>query len=302
VTPDIGLAGAFLGGLLSLISPCSALLLPSFFAYAFTRLASLMARTAVFYLGLAVVLVPLGAGVGAVGALLTRYRDTVTTVGGVVIIVLGVVIALGGGFAVPRVSERISRLRMGSMATVFALGALYGLAGFCAGPLLGGVLTVAAAGGHTGYGGLLMAVYALGMAAPLFVLALLWDRFDLAHRRWLRGRAIRIGPLRTHTTSLISGLLFAGIGALFLLTSGTATIGGPVGVDAQYDLQVWLERVTRTVTDVSVLFVVALVLLAILVIRAIVLNRRDRSRDGAESSHPGGGPKSPVERGQEAQR
>lgn len=134
------------------------------------------------------------------------------------------------------------------------------------------------------------------------MLALLWDRFGLAHRRWLRGRAIRIGPLRTHTTSLISGLLFAGIGALFLFTSGTATIGGPVGVDAQYDLQVWLERVTRTATDVSVLFVVALILLAILVIRAIVLNRRDRSRDGAESSHPECGAKPPAEHGQEAQR
>ncbi len=33
---QIGLLGAFLGGVLALLSPCSALLLPSFFAYAFT--------------------------------------------------------------------------------------------------------------------------------------------------------------------------------------------------------------------------------------------------------------------------
>ncbi|WP_009945137.1 hypothetical protein [Saccharopolyspora erythraea] len=36
---EIGLVGAFLGGLLSLLSPCSALLLPSFFAYAFNGIA-----------------------------------------------------------------------------------------------------------------------------------------------------------------------------------------------------------------------------------------------------------------------
>lgn len=29
---------------------------------------------------------------------------------------------------------------------------------------------------------MLLAVYALGMAAPLFVLAALWDRFDLGSR------------------------------------------------------------------------------------------------------------------------
>ena len=42
-------------------------------------------------------------------------------------------------------------------------------------------------GGVVG-GGVLLVVYALGMAAPMFVLALLWDRFDLGRRRWLRGR------------------------------------------------------------------------------------------------------------------
>ena len=32
---DIGYLSAFLGGLLSLLSPCSIMLLPAFFAYAF---------------------------------------------------------------------------------------------------------------------------------------------------------------------------------------------------------------------------------------------------------------------------
>lgn len=49
---DIGLAGATVGGLLSLLSPCSVMLLPAFIAYAFGSVRQILARTAVFYLGL----------------------------------------------------------------------------------------------------------------------------------------------------------------------------------------------------------------------------------------------------------
>lgn len=276
MTPQIGLLGALLGGLLTLISPCSALLLPSFFAFAFDRVATLLVRTAVFYLGLAAVLVPLGAGVGAVGSLLTRYRDTVTQIGGIVLIVLGILIIGGRGFGLGAATRWMGRLQVGSMLSVLALGAVYGLAGFCAGPLLGSVLTVSAAGGSAAYGGLLMGVYALGMAVPLFVMALVWDRLHLGSRRWLRGRTITIGPLTTHTTSLISGILFAGIGVLFLTTDGTANIGGFSGVDAQYHLQSWLQNVVGAVGDATVLLVAATTVLLILLVRIAHLTRRSR--------------------------
>ena len=58
----------------------------------------------------------------------------------------------------------------------------------------------------------LLAVFALGMAFPLFLLALLWERFQLGTRAWLRGREVAIGPLRLHTTNIISGLVFVAIG------------------------------------------------------------------------------------------
>ena len=277
---DIGLLGALFGGILSLVSPCSALLLPSFFAYAFDNVGRLLARTAVFWLGLAVVLVPLGAGVGAVGSLVTQYRGVVTTVGGVLLIVLGVLAILGKGFAFAPAQRAQGRIKVSSTASVFALGAVYGLAGFCAGPLLGAVLTVAATGGQASYGGLLMAVYAFGMALPLFVLALLWERFDLGNRGWLRGREIVIGPLRTHTTALISGLLFIGIGLLFLLTDGTANLGGVVGVDGQFSMQVWLGEISDKVPDTTL--VIGLLLLAALAVGANALRRR-RAETRAEA-------------------
>ncbi|WP_067176534.1 cytochrome c biogenesis CcdA family protein [Microtetraspora niveoalba] len=277
---QVGFLGAFLGGLLSLVSPCSALLLPSFFAYAFGRVGTLARRTAVFYAGLAVVLVPLGAGVGAVGALVTRYRDVATTVGGVVLILLGGAAILGKGFGLAAAQRATARIRISSTGSVFALGAVYGLAGFCSGPLLGSVLTVSAAGGEPVYGGALMALYALGMAVPLFFLALLWDRFDLGRRAWLRGRPIRLGPLRTHTTSLVSGLLFVAIGVLFLLTDGTADLGGLSGVDEQFSLQVWVRDVAGRVPDA--LLPLALVLAAV----AVLLARLRRSRATREPAVP----------------
>ena len=205
---QIGLLGAFLGGLLALLSPCSALLLPSFFAYAFDGAGKLAGRTGIFYLGLAAVLVPLGAGVGAIGSAITRYREVTTMIGGVVIIALGVMIIVGRGFALGSAQRAAARIDVSSTGSVFALGAVYGLAGFCSGPLLGAVLTVAVAGGQAAYGGVLMALYAAGMVIPLFVLALVWDRFSLGSRTWLRGKEISIGPLKTHTTSLISGGTF----------------------------------------------------------------------------------------------
>jgi cytochrome c biogenesis protein CcdA len=270
----IGVLGAFLGGLLALVSPCSALLLPSFFAYAFERVATLVTRTLGFYLGLAAVLVPLGAGAGAIGSLLTRYRGVATTVGGVVLIALGVATMLGIGFGLGAAQRATARIRVSSLTSVVALGAVYGLAGFCAGPLLGSVLTVSAVGGDPLYGALLMALYAAGMAAPLFVLALLWDRIEPRTRGRLRGRELRVGPVRTHTTSLVSGALFVAIGLLFLMTDGTANLGGFMGVDSQYDLQVWLERVADAVSDAAVLLVVVLMAIAWLVARKVRRHRR----------------------------
>jgi cytochrome c biogenesis protein CcdA len=279
VTIEIGLAGAFFGGLLALISPCSALLLPSFFAYAFGTWQTLVARTAAFTLGLAAVLVPLGAGVGAVGSLLTRYRYAVTMTGGAVMIALGVAIALGFGFALPGTASRIGRLKVGSAVSAVLLGALYGLAGFCAGPLLGGVLTLAATGGTPWYGGLLMAAYAVGMALPLFLLALLWDRLRLGTRSWLRGRELRIGPVRSHSTALISGLLFVGIGVLFLLTDGTASVGSVVGVEAEFAAQLWARRVAGAIGDVWMWFGLTLIVLAAMVLRVVRRSRRSASAD-----------------------
>jgi cytochrome c biogenesis protein CcdA len=239
---EVSLLASFLGGLLSLLSPCSALLLPAFFAYAFQSRGELVGRTAVFYLGLCATLVPLGMGIAAVSALVYGHRSTLITVSGLTIIALGVVQIAGGGFAFGPVERLRGRIRGDSIVTTFCLGAVYGFAGFCSGPILGAVLTVAASSGSALRGAGLLATYAAGMATPLFLMALLWDRLDLGHRRWLRGRELSLGKIRLHTTNLISGLMFVAIGVLFIAFEGTSGLESLYAAGGATDLALSAQR------------------------------------------------------------
>ncbi|CAM3250406.1 MULTISPECIES: cytochrome c biogenesis CcdA family protein [Streptomyces] len=279
---EVGYVAAFLGGLLALLSPCSALLLPAFFAYSIDSAGRLIARTGIFYLGLATTLVPLGAAGSFAGRLFYGHRDLLVTVGGWLIIALGVAQIVGLGFAPRRLAEASGRIRPTTALSVYALGAVYGLAGFCAGPILGSVLTVAAVHGNPVYGGVLLAVYALGMAVPLFVLALLWDRFDLGRRRWLRGRELRLGRLRLHTTSLLSGLFFVLLGVLFLAFDGAAGLPGLTDVDGAFAAENWARRVGDAVPD-AVLLAVLLVAAGAVALVALVRGRRATRADRTDT-------------------
>lgn len=264
---DIGYPAALLGGLLALLSPCSALLLPAFFAYSVDSAGRLLARTGVFYAGLATTLVPLGAAGSFAGRLFYGHRDLLVALGGWLIIALGLAQILGLGFASRRIAALSGRIRPTTALSVYALGLVYGLAGFCAGPILGSVLTVAALGGNPVYGGLLLAVYALGMAVPLFLLALLWARFDLGGRRWLRGRAFRLGRFELHTTSLLSGLFFIVLGAVFLAFDGTTALPGLLSVDDSFAAEQWARGVGEAVPDWALLGGVALVAATVTLVR-----------------------------------
>ncbi|MER7956818.1 cytochrome c biogenesis CcdA family protein [Streptomyces sp. NPDC096030] len=267
MTSDIGYLAAFLGGLLALLSPCSALLLPAFFAYSIDSTSRLLARTGIFYAGLATTLVPLGAAGSFAGRLFYGNRDLLVALGGWTIIVLGVLQILGMGFASRRIAEVGGRIRPTTAVSVYALGLVYGLAGFCAGPILGSVLTVAALSGSPAYGGLLLAVYALGMAVPLFLLALLWDRYELGRRRWLRGRTVRAGRFELHTTSLLSGLFFVLLGTLFLAFDGTTALPGLLSVDESFAVEERVASLGRSVPDWALLVVVVAVVAVVLAVR-----------------------------------
>ncbi len=278
---DVSLVAAFAAGTLALLSPCSALLLPSFFAYAFSGRSQLVSRTGAFYLGLVVTLVPMGTGASAASSVFYGHRPLLITIAGWSIIALGVLQISGRSMTMPfadRLQAWSHRRSAGAtwLSTV-ALGAVYGLAGFCSGPVLGAILTMAATERSPIGGGALLAVYALGMAAPLFVLAMLWDRFDLGHRSWLRGRELRRGPIRVHSAALMSGALFVAIGIVFLRFDGTAGITGTFGLGDMTDLEFDAQRaVSEWFAGVPAWVIPAV----IAVIAALVARRRARQLVG----------------------
>lgn len=249
---ELTLLGAFLGGALSLLSPCSAMLLPAFFAYAFSSPGALIARTGVFFLGLATSLVPLGLLAGTVGAWVTLHRDGLMTAAAIVVIVLGVAMLLG--VRLPAMTRQRGA-KSTSIASVYALGTVYGLAGVCAGPLLGAALTMAAYGGNALLGGVVMLVFAAGMALPLLLLALLWERVP-GVRRLVRPRELVIGRWRNAWSSVIGGAITVGIGVLLLATRGTSTLGSMLGYSEQARLEGWVQHASAAIPNWVFLVVV----------------------------------------------
>lgn len=283
-----GLTAALVGGVLTLLSPCSVMLLPAFFSYAFTTPTRLLGRTGIFYLGLLVTLVPMGLAAGATGALLVAHRDTLVAVAATVLIVLGMVQVLGIPLPVPHL--RRSRARVGvrsggtgsvggtpgggvpggsahdagtheggaDSARIFLMGAAFGAAGTCSGPVLGSVLTIAALGGSALHGGLALAVYGAGMALPLVMLSWLWSRSDRV-RAWVRPRPVTVLGARTTWTQVVGGLLSLGVG-MFLLVSRGVTSSGVLSTTQQFAVESWVVDHLGAVPDrVFALAVVALV-------------------------------------------
>jgi cytochrome c biogenesis protein CcdA len=248
----IGFHGAFLGGVLTLLSPCSVMLLPAFFSYAFSTPRLLLARTGMFFLGLITTLVPLGVLAGTLGAFVTGHRDIVVAVAAAVVIVLGLIMVLG--LPIPFLRTGAAAEGTSSLA-VYALGTVYGLAGVCAGPLLGAVLTVAAVTGNALYGGVVLLFFAAGMAAPLGVLALVWGRLPFV-RRLVRPREIRIGRWRGTWTGVVSGTVTTALGVLLLVTDGTASLGGLLGAADQVRLEGAARRLAGGVPDLVVVAIV----------------------------------------------
>jgi cytochrome c biogenesis protein CcdA len=231
---------AFAGGILSLLSPCSALLLPAFFAYAFPSPTRLALRTGIFYAGLVTVLVPAGVGAGAVGAVLLAERGPLTLLAGLTLIAIGAVQLLLGGFELPGASLRPA-MSAESAASTFVLGLSYGLGGFCAGPILGGILTIAAGSGGVVPGALLLAAYGAGMAFPLFLLALIWERLGATWKGRLRGRAVRVGGVERHISTVLSSAMFILLGAGFIVFQGPAMFSGLYAGAGLDDLALRLE-------------------------------------------------------------
>ena len=284
----ISLLPAFLGGALALLSPCGALLLPGYLASTVTRRAGLLLHGAVFYVGLLLTLVPLGVGAGALGGLLAQHRAVLVAATSVLLILLGAVHALGIGLDPARVLPGADRLRQASargsgQSRTFLLGAVGGVAGVCAGPVLGAVLTLALGQGGILRAAVLLAAYGAGMVVPLLLLTLTWEKLGPRSRRLLRGRPLALGPLTLHSTTLLTGLLIIALGVLFWTTNGLISLPSlvPTRVLAQ-----WQESLAPlSSTGVQIAVIAGLAALALLLWwraeRRGAAESADRTADGA---------------------
>lgn len=265
---DIGLVSAFLGGILALLSPCAALLLPAFFASSVGSGPRLLLHGLFFYLGLLTLLVPLGLGAGFLGELFLTQRQTIIVISSLILIVLGVFQLFGHGFDLARMFPGQSGLQSRAAAATgigksFILGMTSSIAGFCAGPILGAVLTLAATSGNAFTSALILSAYGAGMVVPLLLIAALWTKLGTRGQRLLRGRTFNILGRQWHTTSVVTGLLIIVVGIVFWTTNGL--VGMPELVPAE--TQAWLQEAAamfgNPVFDMVLIIVVAAVILII---------------------------------------
>ncbi|WP_405216043.1 cytochrome c biogenesis CcdA family protein [Agrococcus sp. Ld7] len=278
---EIGLLTAFVGGALALLSPCAALLLPAFFASTVGSGPRLVLHGAVFTLGLLLVLVPLGIGAGALGALFVTHRQAIVLIASAVLLLLGAAQALGFGFDPARLLPPGADLHVRAasrvgLAKTILLGAASGIAGFCTGPILGAVLTLAAARGESLAAAALLAVYGAGMVTPLLLIAALWQRLGERGRRALRGRPFTLLGRELHTTSVITGVLIMAVGVLFWTTNGL--VGAPELLPLA--AQAWLQERASALANPTVDIIAVLVVASL----ALVLwARRQRTRAAADA-------------------
>jgi len=189
VEGSIGIAIALTAGLLSFLSPCVLPLVPSYLSFV-TGMnlgelqdrrdrAHVLTHSILFVSGFTLVFVLTGALASFLGQFVRAYETWIARTGGVLIIVLGLhllgVFRIGALMRERRV--HLSDKPEGFLGTI-AVGAAFG-AGWtpCIGPVLGGIMTLAATRETLWSGTWLLFVYSVGLAVPFLLAALALDRF-----------------------------------------------------------------------------------------------------------------------------
>src|SRR5665811_1081044 len=165
-----------------------------------------------------------------VAATVATYHAPLYYAGGVLMLALAALSLSGRMMSLPSFLRAPDTAR-GDSASFFALGVFSGIASSCCAPVLAGVMTLSALSGSAVGGVTLGLAYTFGMVFPLFVMALLWDRFRLGERRFLRARPIRLRVagrvLVTNTINLAVAIAFTLMGGfvIYLANSGSMTSG-----------------------------------------------------------------------------
>jgi cytochrome c-type biogenesis protein len=151
-----------------------------------------MQNSLLFVSGFSVILVLAGLGASSMGQFVHFHRELIAELGGLIMIVFGLeifgLIQIGliqrdMHFSVSPKAQGLSAVVLGM---VFAAGWTP-----CVGPILASILLLAARSNTVGAGGVMLAVYALGLAVPFLVLALFlgqaaqWTRHMGRYLPWI---------------------------------------------------------------------------------------------------------------------
>jgi cytochrome c-type biogenesis protein len=232
---SIGFTLAFSAGLLSFLSPCVLPLIPSYVTF-ITGLGlddvGKARRTAVvhgllFVLGFTLIFLALGATATVLGRLLFMYREWITRVGGVLLVVFGLYMA---GVLRLGALDRERRLHLqdkplGYLGTVL-VGVTFG-AGWtpCLGPVLGGILAYTSSVADLQRGLLLLLAYSLGLGIPFIASAFAVDRF----LGWFARFRVHMGLVNR-----VAGALLVLVGVLMLTGAFTTMAGWLVDLTPEF--------------------------------------------------------------------
>lgn len=228
-------AVAFAAGLLSFLSPCVLPLIPSYIGFLTGMTAEeLQLRRGTAFLhalwfvaGFSLVFVALGATASALGALLLGWQVWIGRIGGVLVILFGLYLVglLQPAFLMRERQIHLARKPVGYLGSSL-VGITFGAAWTpCVGPILGGILTLAAARSSVAQGSALLGVYALGLAVPFLVTALALERFLAWFQRFRRYIV---------WVDRIAGVLLIALGVLLLTDRFTLLAGYLQGLTPEF--------------------------------------------------------------------
>ena len=188
VSSALGPLVALLAGIVSFLSPCVLPLVPVYITHLAGSTDPSSGRTRrrndaffhalSFVLGFSLVFIVLGASVGFAGYVLRDQLPALTRVAGVLLIILG--LHLTGILRIPFLYRTYAVEGMGAgqrvgYAKSFVVGSTFSLGWTpCIGPILGSILTLAAASSTVWQGTVLLVFYSVGLGIPFLVTGLLF--------------------------------------------------------------------------------------------------------------------------------
>ncbi len=218
---NVGIPTAFLAGLVSFLSPCVLPLVPGYVSLISgvgieelktqeaALLRKVMLNSMAFVLGFSIVFVTLGALSTEVGQLAAQYKTTLSRVAGVLVIVFG--LHLTGILRIKALyaDKRLHGVKGGSTPWgAFVIGFAFAFGWTpCVGPILSGILLLAARENSVSKGILLLTVYSLGLAVPFLLTALGIERFMKFYTGFRR---------HMHVIEVASGALLILLGVLLV--------------------------------------------------------------------------------------